>query len=74
MKTAFQITQYLMLMFMVLITLVITVTEILGGPRRPWSEGALLEMILVQACMLGVYFIAKIGVYMCNTYKIERVR
>lgn len=74
MKTIFQITQSLMVMFMIMITFIITFTHILGGPRRPWSEESLIELILVQAMMLVVYAVAKLGVYACNTWAIQRIR
>jgi len=74
MKTAFKLTQSLMLLFMVMITILVTATQMLGMNRREWSQDSLLELIMVQAGMLAIYFIAKLGVYACNTWKLERVR
>lgn len=74
MKTFLQVTQSISILFAILITLVITLTNILSTPRRAMSDESLLEMIGTQAVLLSLYFIAKIGIYICNTYKIERIR
>jgi len=72
MKTFFQVTSAISLMFITLIMIVISFTTMFNdAPRHPWTNEGLLEMIGYQTVLLALYFICKIGIYVCNTYDIN---
>lgn len=77
MKTFFQVVSMLSLMFITMMMSVITFTTLFNDtPRHPWSNEALLWNIKAQTFLLAVYFVCKIGIYVCNTYsfKVDKKR
>lgn len=77
MKTMFQVTAMLSLMFITFTMIVISFTTMFNdAPRHPWTNEGLLDIIFYQTVMLGIYFACKIGIYACNTYdfKVEKKR
>lgn len=72
MKTFFQVTAMISLMFMTMMMSVITFTTMFNdAPRHPWTNEGLLWNIKAQTFLLGLYFVCKIGIYVCNTYEFK---
>lgn len=74
MKTLFLLTKEFAILFSVLITFLVTTTEIIGTHRHPWTKEALIDMILLQSVMVIIYAVSKLGIYACNTWVINRIK
>jgi len=70
MKTFFQGTSAISLMFLTLSMIIVSFVSLSDEPlRHPLTTEGLLDIIGHQTVLLAIYLICKIGIYVCNTYK-----
>lgn len=76
MKTVLRVFSATCLFFVAFFSFLTTIAHLIGPPRREWTTDSLLELINTISVLLFLYFISKIGLFLCNTYnfKIERTR
>lgn len=70
MKTFFQFTS---MFSIILITFMMSIVVFTNNETSidPWTDESLLEIIFWQTLLLGIFFVCKLGIYLCNTYNLE---
>lgn len=74
MKELFKLAKEFAILFGVLLTFIVITTHIIGTSRHPWSVEALIDLVLLQSAMIIIYAVSSLGIYVCNTWVINRIK